>query len=255
MISDTDRIRFQCLDLKKTYWKKLSAFKSQRFAALRGVDLKIYDGKINALIGPSGSGKSTLARILMKLEPYDSGFIRYNGQELNQVQTRIFRKSNQILFQNPYLAVNPTFTVKRIISEPLVIARFKKPAIQQRIEELLEVVRLPDRFLKYYPSQLSGGELQRVVLARALILNPDFLILDEPLSSLDEIMAARLMKHLKQILFRFNMGILYISHHLKRIRALADVISQMDRGRIICQASADRFSIRDGQGPVPTGHS
>lgn len=252
MDSEKCRIRFECRNLRKSYWKKTSLFKRERFYALRGIDLKIYDGKINALVGPSGCGKSTLARILMKLEDFDSGHIRYHNQNLNQVNTRQFRRGNQIMFQNPYLAVNPTFSIFRILSEPLEIARFKKIRIQNRINDLLDVIRIPRSYLKRYPSELSGGELQRIVLARALILNPDFIILDEPLNSLDEIMASRLMNHLKHILARYRIGILYISHHLKRVRALADVVSVMNKGRIVFQAPIGQLGDEDRTLFVPS---
>jgi ABC-type glutathione transport system ATPase component len=243
MGAETSRIRFEIRDLKKSYLKKASLFKRERFYALRGVDLKIYNGKINALIGPSGCGKSTLARILMKLENFDSGCIRFHSHHINQVNTREFRRKNQILFQNPYLAVNPTFNIYRILSEPLEIARLKTKRIRERIHDLLEVIQIPPSYLTRYPSELSGGELQRVVLARALILNPDFIILDEPLSSLDEIMASRLMIHLKDILARTRIGVLFISHHIRRVRTLADRVSIMTNGRIIYQAPIERFNI------------
>jgi peptide/nickel transport system ATP-binding protein len=252
MGAEKSRIRFEIRNLKKSYLKKASLFKRERFYALNGVNLKIYNGKINALIGPSGSGKSTLARILMKLENFDSGCIRYHSHHLNQVNTREFRRMNQILFQNPYLAVNPTFNVYRTLSEPLEIARVKKIRIRERIHDLLEVIRIPRSYLKRYPSELSGGELQRVVLARALILNPDFIILDEPLSSLDEIMASRLMIHLKEILARTRIGVLFISHHVKQVRALADRVSIMTNGQITYQAPIEQFNIDN---PVWLPHS
>ena len=244
-ISKDIPVRFECRKVVKSYQKKSFTWKKETFHALKGINLKLYENKINALVGPSGSGKSTLSRILFKLEDFDSGHIRYKSTSLNQVNTREFRKRNQILFQNPYLAVNPTFSIYRILAEPLKIARFKKAQIQQKISDMLEVIRIPRPYLKRYPSELSGGELQRIVLARALILNPEFIILDEPLSSLDEIMASRLMKHIQSILARYRIGILFISHHLKRVRAIADFVSVIKNGEIVFQAPIEQLTITD----------
>ena len=209
--------------------------KVQQFPALDKVNLEIYDKKINALVGESGCGKSTLSRVIMRLESYDSGEIIYKGKSIESTSKKEFRIKNQIMFQNPLLSVNPYFKVGKILSEPLIINKNNKKQIKEKIHVLLEILELPLSYLGKYPSELSGGELQRIVLARALVLEPEFLILDEPFSALDEIMAARLIRYFRKIFTQLNIGVLYISHHLKRVKFLADYVHTMKKGRVIDQ--------------------
>ncbi len=205
----------------------------RQIPALDKVNLTIYDKKINALVGESGGGKSTLSRVLMRLESHDSGEIIYQGKDIESTPKKEFRKKNQIMFQNPLLSVNPYFKVYKILAEPLIINKTSKKEIEEKISHLLEIFTLPFSYLKKYPSELSGGELQRVVLARALVLEPEFLILDEPFSALDEIMAARLIRYFKKIFTRLNIGVLYISHHPGHVKFLADYVNTMEKGKII----------------------
>lgn len=221
--------------------KEVAKFYRPTFAALDRVNLKIYDRRVNGLVGPSGCGKSTLARVLMALEGYDSGTILYKNKRMECFAKKEFRRKNQIMFQNPLLSVHPYFRVKRIIAEPLVIAKRDKKTIDKRIEELLDVVEIPDGLLGRLPRELSAGQLQRVVLARALILEPEFIILDEPFSSLDEIMAGRLLVQFKKIFKQRNIGALFISHHPHRVRFLADHIACMKQGRIESTHDASTF--------------
>jgi peptide/nickel transport system ATP-binding protein len=192
--------------------------------ALNQLYLTIYDKKINALVGKSGSGKSCLARLLMRLEPYDSGEILYKGNNIELSPLKEFRKKNQIVFQNPLLSVNPCFTVYKILAEPLIIAKNDKKTIKEKIDKMLDMFEISPAFLNKFPAELSGGELQRIVLARALVLEPEFIILDESFSSLDEIMANRLTRLFKSIVENSQIGVLYISHHSRSIDTLADYI-------------------------------
>jgi peptide/nickel transport system ATP-binding protein len=128
------------------------------------------------------------------------------------------------MFQNPLLSVNPYFNIKKIITEPLLIEKKNKKEIAERVDQLLDILEIPHNLLDRYPKELSAGQLQRVVLVRALILKPEFIVLDEPFSSLDEIMAARLTTHFKNVFNRLNIGVLYISHHLERVEFLADTL-------------------------------
>jgi ABC-type glutathione transport system ATPase component len=227
--------RFQLKGVSKFYVQKNRKGKPQQIPALDNVNLKIYDKKINALVGESGCGKSTLSRVLMRLESHDSGEIIYKGKSIQFTSKKEFRKKNQIMFQNPLLSVNPYFNVYKIMAEPLIINKTGKREIKERIDHLLEIFALPFSYLEKYPSELSGGELQRIVLARALVLEPEFLILDEPFSALDEIMAARLTRYFKKVFTHLNIGVLYISHHLKRVKFLADYVHTMKKGRVIDQ--------------------
>jgi ABC-type glutathione transport system ATPase component len=224
--------RFQLKGVSKFYIQKNREGKLQQFPALDKVNLEIYDKKINALVGESGCGKSTLSRVIMRLESYDSGEIIYKGKSIESTSKKEFRIKNQIMFQNPLLSVNPYFNVGKILSEPLIINKNNKKQIKEKLHGLLQILELPLAYLGKYPSELSGGELQRIVLARALVLEPEFLILDEPFSALDEIMAARLIRYFKKIFSQLNIGVLYISHHLKRVKFLADYVHTMKKGKI-----------------------
>ena len=240
---EPDAVRFHCRDIIKSYRKRIKAGKIQTVLALDRLNLSLYEGKINALVGHSGSGKSTLARILMRLEEADSGTILYHNQKLLNRDLTRFRERNQILFQNPMLAVNPAFFIEKIIADPLKVARRTRQEIGEKIGEVMELLDLPRSCLKRFPSQLSGGELQRVVLARALVLEPDFVILDEPFSSLDEILAGRLIGQFQSIFRKLNIGALFISHHRKRVRMMADFIAVIRKGKIIDWGPADEIKL------------
>lgn len=221
---ETEPVRFLCRDVCRTYPRRGRGGKITRVKALDRLTLSLYEHRINALVGRSGSGKSTLARILMRLEKADSGTIRYRNHPLDSSDLTCFRRKNQMLFQNPRLAVNPALTVRKIIADPLKAARKGRKEIGQKIEEIMAVMGLPHSFLNRYPSGLSGGELQRVALARALVLEPEFVILDEPFSSLDEIQARRLIRHFRAIFKKQQIGVLFISHHLEQVSMMADHI-------------------------------
>jgi ABC-type glutathione transport system ATPase component len=236
------KTRFELKGVSKFYKQKMNGAhtrytllpgnKASLVPVLQDIHLKIYDKKINALVGKSGCGKSTLARIMMRLEDYDGGEILYNGKNIKTIPEKEFRKDNQMVFQNPLLSVNPCFSVYKILSEPLIICKRDRKKIKEKISHLLDMLKIPGSFLDKYPSELSGGELQRIVLARALVLEPGFIILDEPFSALDEIMAARLLQLFKTIVEQLCVGVLYISHHLRRVGFLADYVNQMENGRI-----------------------
>jgi ABC-type glutathione transport system ATPase component len=222
--------RFILKNVSKHYPGRNSSVKK----ALDNLDLEIHDKTINALMGKSGCGKSTLTRIISRLEPPDSGLITYKGKDIEATPLKEFRRENQVMFQNPLLSVNPHFKIKKVLQEPLVInhGELNKHEIEEKTMRLLDLLEISPRLLNRCPSELSGGELQRVVLGRALILEPEFLILDEPFSALDEIMAARLIRSFKKIFRRLGISVLYISHHLKRVSFLADRLAIMENGRI-----------------------
>ena len=144
-----------------------------------------------------------------------------------------------MMFQNPLLSVNPCFKLYKILAEPLIVYKKNKREINERIGHLLEILELPFSYLEKYPAELSGGELQRFVLARTLVLEPEFVILDEPFSALDEILAARLVRYFKQVFKQLDIGVLYISHHMKRVKFLADHVNIMEKGQVI-----DRFNYK-----------
>jgi peptide/nickel transport system ATP-binding protein len=202
-------------------------------AALAAVDLNIQEWQVTALVGRSGAGKSTLARIVMGFEAPDSGEVLYQGRPLSAEPRPAFCRRNQMVFQNPYLAVNPLFTVRQIIAEPLRIAGAGADSANEKIKEALELLELPVEFSPRLPHELSGGELQRVALARALVLEPEFLVLDEPFSALDDLTAMRILLQFKRIFLRLRLGVLFVSHHPRHVRALADRVAVLEKGRIL----------------------
>ncbi len=203
--------------------------------ALEGVDLDLHSGQVNALVGRSGAGKSTLARIVIGFEAPDSGAVLYLGRPLSEAPPHDFRRRNQMVFQNPCLAVNPLFSVERVIGEPLRIAGSRDPAA--RILEVMEWLELSRTCAGRLPHELSGGELQRVALARALVLKPEFLVLDEPFSALDDLTAMKILLLLKGIFRRLRLGALFVSHHPRHVSVLADRVAVLEKGRLLQPAS------------------
>lgn len=226
-------VRFCLRAVGKTYRNRRTGRSSVTVPALTGVDLNVKERRVNALVGRSGGGKSTLARIIMGFEKPDGGLVLYRGRPLAEAPLQAFRRQNQMVFQNPYLAVNPLFTVRQIISEPLRITGANPAASFEKLTEVLELLELPVAYLERLPHELSGGELQRVALARALVLEPEFLVLDEPFSALDDLTAMRILLQFKKIFLRLRLGILFVSHHPRHVSALADRVAVLEQGKII----------------------
>ncbi|MDD5594522.1 MAG: ATP-binding cassette domain-containing protein [Candidatus Margulisbacteria bacterium] len=195
--------------------------------ALDGVDLAIRRGETLGLVGESGSGKSTLARLLLGLIKPTSGSIVYRGSADT-------RRACQIVFQDPQTSLNPRIRVGEAIGEPILIHKIMpKNQINVRVGELLQLVRLPAAYAARYPHELSGGERQRVGIARALASNPEFLVLDEPVSSLDVSVQVEILQLLKELKSRIDLTYLFIAHDLSVIGYLSDRIAVLKEGRII----------------------
>ena len=226
-------VRFRLEQVDKTYRQRRSGRSALAHKALDVVNLEIHEHQVCALTGKSGAGKSTLARILLGLERPDSGQATFRGLPLAEVARAAFNRGNQMMFQNPYLAVNPTFTIGEIIAEPLRIAAARRVEIENKRSEALALLELPEHCLGRRPHELSGGELQRVVLARALVLEPEFLVLDEPFSSLDDLTAWRILLQFKKIFGRLRLGVLFIGHHPRQVGLLADRVLALDAGRLL----------------------
>ena len=239
--------RFSLRGIRKTFRR---CGRRAAVPALASVDLDIGERQVTALVGRSGAGKSTLARIVMGLEAADDGQVLYLGRPLANAPRADFCRRNQMVFQNPYLAVNPLFSVHRIVSEPLRILKIPDEGIlkipaegdagagggEKKIAEVLELLELPGEYLPRLPHELSGGELQRVALARALVLEPEFLVLDEPFSALDDLTAMRILLQFRRIFRRLRLGVLFISHNPRHVRALADRVALMERGSVVASA-------------------
>ena len=230
-------IRFRLQNVSKTYHNRHPGGATVRHKALDGVNLDIYEQQVYALMGKSGAGKSTLARMILGMEKPDSGRVIFQNQSLAEVPRASFTRCNQMMFQNSYLAVNPCFTIREIVSEPLRIAAAKPAQSVEKLGEVFDLLELPAHYLTRRPHELSGGELQRVVLARALVLEPEFLVLDEPFSALDDLTAWRILLQFKKIFLRLRLGILFIGHHPRHVRLLADRVAVLEQGRLFSRGS------------------
>lgn len=215
--------------------------------AIDNLSLTIQSGQIYGLVGESGSGKSTLARLIMALEKPDNGKIEINGQNIHTISgqsLRALRNDVQMIFQNPTTALDPSQTVEKAISEPLLnFTNMKHPARTQRIIELFKHVQLPERLMKAYPHQLSGGEKQRVCIARALAIHPKLIILDEPTSALDKSIQINILNLLKDLQKQHGLTYLLISHDLAVLNYLCTHIGVIRNGRIIEQGDRKQILI------------
>lgn len=207
----------------------------KRFTLLDNVSLEIGVGEAVALMGGSGSGKSTLARILLRLVPCDSGKIFFFDREITQAKNSAlqqFRKSVQFISQRPESFLDPRQTLGQSVVEALQV--FSLPYDAGKVEEMLELVKLNKELLERYPHQVSGGEIQRICLARALLLEPQLLILDEPTSMLDISVQAQILHLLRDIRKQKHIAYLFISHDKRLSDWLCDRVVRIESGRIRC---------------------
>lgn len=204
--------------------------------ALNGINLDIRKGEILGLVGESGCGKSTLGKAVLKLiEPVGEVFFEdKNVLNLKGKSLKDFRKKSQMIFQNPYSSLDPRMTVYKILREPLVVHGIRnKKEIDSKILEIADLTGLNREDLKRYPHEFSGGQRQRIAIARALILKPEFLVADEPVSALDVSIQAQIITLLKDLKEKLNLTILFISHDLGVVKYLSDRIAVMYLGDIV----------------------
>jgi oligopeptide transport system ATP-binding protein len=211
--------------------------------AVDGVTVDIFPGETLGLVGESGCGKSTLGRAILRLNEPTSGQVLYRNHDLAKLSNREMREHRrhlQIIFQDPYASLNPRMTVGQIVGEPLETFKLYRGGreSEERVQELLETVGLSKRFIKRYPHEFSGGQRQRIGIARALAVDPDFIVADEPISALDVSIQAQIMNLLEKLRREKNLTYLFISHDLRAIRHVSHRVAVMYLGRLVEIADA-----------------
>jgi oligopeptide/dipeptide ABC transporter ATP-binding protein len=231
--------------LKKTFSGRHGFFKrsGSHVRAVDGVNFSIFSNQTLGLVGESGCGKSTVARMILRLLTPDSGSIKFDGQELTEMDERTFkpmRKRIQMIFQDPYSSLNPRMTVAQSISDGVRMAGIKNKSVQrERIAKLLEMVGMPSVSAGRYPHEFSGGQRQRVGIARALSVSPQLILCDEPISALDVSIQAQIINLLKDLQQELGLSYLFISHDLNVVSYICDHVCVMYRGCIVESAPAD----------------
>jgi peptide/nickel transport system ATP-binding protein/oligopeptide transport system ATP-binding protein len=214
--------------------------------AVDGISFDIPKGKTVGLVGESGSGKTTTGRAIARLVPLTAGSVHYDGVDLASFTKREFfpyRKKIQVIFQDPFSSLNPRMTVFSIIAEPLDI-HFKdwgKIQKQARVADLLEKVGLSADLMQRYPHQFSGGQRQRIGIARALAVEPDFIVCDEPVSALDVSVQAQIVNLLQDLQEELGLTYLFIAHDLAVVEHISDEVLVMTEGKIVEHASAEEI--------------
>lgn len=227
------------LDIKNLTVEYTSVNKDKKTVvkAVDNVTLSVREGEIYALAGESGCGKTTLSKAVTKLVPINSGDIFFRGKSIinqTKAERKEYPKQVQMVFQNPFSSLNPKMKIGDILREPLDInTTYSKNRKNNIIKDILNDVGLTETILDLYPHEFSGGQRQRIAIARALILNPELLIADEPVSALDASIQAQIINLFKELKTKRNLTILFISHDLNVIKYLADRVGIMYYGKLV----------------------
>ncbi len=238
----------QVRDLKKHFPIHRGLLVQRQVAAVRAVDgvtFDIYPGETLGLVGESGCGKSTTGRTMLQLYRPTSGSVLFKGQDLTRLKGAELRKARrdmQMIFQDPYASLNPRMTVGKIVEEPLEIHNIGTPQERKaRVAELLNLVGFSPSFVSRYPHEFSGGQRQRIGIARALALQPEFIVLDEPISALDVSIQAQVVNLLEDLQEKFHLTYLFIAHDLSMVRHISDRTAVMYLGKIVELADRDEL--------------
>jgi len=213
--------------------------------AVAGVSLEIYQGETLGLVGESGSGKSTLGRLILRLMDSTRGTVWFDGRDLATLtrgELRALRRDMQLVFQDPYASLNPRMKVRAIVGEGIEIHNLARgPAKEERIVQLLEMVGMAADAMNRYPHEFSGGQRQRIGIARALAVNPRFVVLDEPVSALDVSIQAQIINLLQDLQERLNLTYLFIAHDLRVVEHISRRVAIMYLGKIVELASREQI--------------
>jgi peptide/nickel transport system ATP-binding protein/oligopeptide transport system ATP-binding protein len=238
-----NEVLLEAKGLYKTYTQTSGFFvrKQRTIKALNNVSLSIKKGETLAIVGESGSGKSTLARCLLQLLSLDQGELFFKGKNLNSLDVKdkkYLKRHIQMVFQDPYASLNPRMKVSEILEEGLLIHDLGHKIVRdKKMRDMIKKVGLEVSDLNKYPHQFSGGQRQRIGIARALIVEPELVICDEPVSALDVSIQAQILLLLKDLQKELGLSYLFISHDLRVVRHMADSIAVMHQGKIVEQGS------------------
>ena len=224
--------------LKKYFPLTSGAFNAKKGSvkAVDDINLTINKGEIIGLAGESGSGKTTLARVILNLTPATEGRVLMNGQDISKLHGRelkAVRRSIATVFQDPASNLNPRLNVLSSIMRPMILHGVPKAEAVEKAQEAMKLVKMDERYLYSYPHQLSGGQLQRIAIARALVLRPDIMVLDEPTSALDISVQAQILNLLLDLQEHFGLTYLIITHDLNVLRYISDRIAVMYLGKLM----------------------